>query len=81
MKKLVPKDPDAAKKVRECEKAITKIKFEEAIATEEEQKHSVTESLDFHSIGAYAFLEIILVKFASYQELLFFLGNYWLFTA
>jgi len=53
VQRIVPKDPDASKKVRECEKAITKIKFEEAIATEEEQKHSVVESLDYHSIGAY----------------------------
>lgn len=47
----MPKDPDALKKVRECEKAITKAKFEEAIATEDEKKHSVADSLDYHTIG------------------------------
>lgn len=50
VQRIVPKDPDATKKVRECEKAITKIKFEEAIATQDEEKHSVAESLDYHNI-------------------------------
>ncbi|XP_024387762.1 serine/threonine-protein phosphatase 5 [Physcomitrium patens] len=50
VQRIVPKDPDALKKVRECEKAITKAKFEEAIATEDEKKHSVADSLDYHTI-------------------------------
>ena len=54
VQRIVPKDPDATKKLRECEKAITKIKFEEAIAAEEEEKHSVAESLDYHSISIFS---------------------------
>jgi serine/threonine-protein phosphatase 5 len=52
----VPKDPDAVKKLRECEKAVTKIRFEEAIAMKEHDRHSVAESLDFHSIGKFCWL-------------------------
>ncbi|KAH8937066.1 hypothetical protein BDL97_16G006400 [Sphagnum fallax] len=50
VQRIVPKDPDALKKLRECEKAVAKIRFEEAIAMEEHDRHSVAESLDFHSI-------------------------------
>ncbi len=52
----MPKDPDALKKLRECEKAVAKIRFEEAIAMEEHDRHSVAESLDFHSIGNFCWL-------------------------
>jgi serine/threonine-protein phosphatase 5 len=31
--KVAPKDPDLRKKLAECEKAIKRIKFEEALAT------------------------------------------------
>lgn len=48
---MVPNDPDAIKKLRECEKAITKIKFEEAIAIKDEEIHSIAETLDYHTIG------------------------------
>jgi len=56
VQRIVPKDPDAVKKLRECEKAVTKIRFEEAIAMEEHDRHSVAESLDFHSIGKFCWL-------------------------
>ncbi|KAK4484570.1 hypothetical protein RD792_007154 [Penstemon davidsonii] len=32
VKKLCPNGPDAAKKLKECEKAVMKLKFEEAIS-------------------------------------------------
>ncbi|KAB5527536.1 hypothetical protein DKX38_021383 [Salix brachista] len=51
VKKLCPNDPDASKKLKECEKAVMKLKFEEAIAVPESQRRSVAESIDFHSIG------------------------------
>lgn len=70
VQRLVPKDPDASKKVRECEKAITKIRFEEAIASEAEEKHSVVETLDYHSIGAYAFCVFLSVIFVRIVALL-----------
>jgi len=56
VQRIVPKDPDALKKLRECEKAVAKIRFEEAIAMEEHDRHSVAESLDFHSIGNFCWL-------------------------
>lgn len=49
--KIVPKDPDAMKKLRECEKAVQKMRFEEAIASNEHDRISVAEKLDYHSIG------------------------------
>ncbi|XP_027340580.1 serine/threonine-protein phosphatase 5 isoform X1 [Abrus precatorius] len=51
VKKMCPNDPDATKKLKECEKAVMKLKFEEAIAVPESQRRSVAESIDFHSIG------------------------------
>uniref|UniRef100_A0A2P2KHW9 Serine/threonine-protein phosphatase 5 n=1 Tax=Rhizophora mucronata TaxID=61149 RepID=A0A2P2KHW9_RHIMU len=51
VKKICPNDPDATKKLRECEKAVMKLKFEEAIAVPESERHSVADSIDFHSIG------------------------------
>ncbi|XP_057430690.1 serine/threonine-protein phosphatase 5 isoform X2 [Lotus japonicus] len=50
VKKMCPNDPDATKKLKECEKAVMKLKFEEAIALPESQRRSVAESIDFHSI-------------------------------
>lgn len=44
----MPKDPDASKKLRECEKAVQKSKFEEAIALE---WHSVAVTMDYRTIG------------------------------
>lgn len=51
VKRICPNDPDATKKLKECEKAVMKIKFEEAIAAPQSEKRSVAESIDFHTIG------------------------------
>ncbi|CAO2814590.1 unnamed protein product [Amaranthus hypochondriacus] len=50
VKRLCPNDPDAAKKLKECEKAVMKLKFEEAIAVPEAERRSIAESIDYHSI-------------------------------
>ncbi|MQL85986.1 hypothetical protein Taro_018521 [Colocasia esculenta] len=50
LKRICPNDPDAAKKLKECEKSVQKIRFEEAIAVDESERRSVAESIDFHSI-------------------------------
>ncbi|MED6124511.1 Serine/threonine-protein phosphatase 5 [Stylosanthes scabra] len=50
VKKMCPNDTDAAKKLKECEKAVMKLKFEEAIAAPEHQRRSIAESIDFRSI-------------------------------
>ncbi|RZC65203.1 hypothetical protein C5167_008893 [Papaver somniferum] len=50
VKKICPNDPDATKKLKECEKAVMKLKFEEAIAVHGSEKCSVAESIDFHTI-------------------------------
>ncbi|KAG8364769.1 hypothetical protein BUALT_Bualt18G0033200 [Buddleja alternifolia] len=52
VKKLCPNDPDAAKKLKECEKAVMKQKFEEAISVPESKKCSVADSIDYHTIGS-----------------------------
>ncbi|XP_054799323.1 serine/threonine-protein phosphatase 5 isoform X1 [Prosopis cineraria] len=51
VKKMCPNDPDATKKLKECEKAVMKLKFEEAISAPDAERRSVAESIDFHSIG------------------------------
>lgn len=51
MKILCPNDPDAAKKLKECEKAVMKMKFEEAISLPQSEKRFVAESIDYHTIG------------------------------
>ncbi|XP_030462943.1 serine/threonine-protein phosphatase 5 isoform X1 [Syzygium oleosum] len=51
VKRLCPNDPDASKKLKECEKAVMKLKFEEAIAVPESARHSVADSIDYDSIG------------------------------
>ncbi|XP_022848632.1 serine/threonine-protein phosphatase 5-like isoform X2 [Olea europaea var. sylvestris] len=50
VKKLCPNDPDAAKKLKECEKAVMKLKFEEAIAVPQSEKVSIADSIDYHAI-------------------------------
>ncbi|XP_052735141.1 serine/threonine-protein phosphatase 5 isoform X2 [Vigna angularis] len=50
VKKMCPNDPDATKKLKECEKAVMKLKFEEAIAAPESERRSIAESIDFHTI-------------------------------
>ncbi|XP_041005270.1 serine/threonine-protein phosphatase 5 isoform X3 [Juglans microcarpa x Juglans regia] len=51
VKKIRPNDPDATRKLKECEKAVMKLKFEEAIAAPQSQRRSVADSIDYHSIG------------------------------
>ncbi|KAL9258492.1 Serine/threonine-protein phosphatase 5-like protein [Drosera capensis] len=53
VKRLCPNDPDATKKLKECEKAVMKLKFEEAISVPAAERRSVAESIDFHSIVAF----------------------------
>ncbi|ONK66914.1 uncharacterized protein A4U43_C06F13420 [Asparagus officinalis] len=50
VKRICPNDPDATKKLKECEKAVQKIRFEEAIAVNDSSRRSVAESIDFHCI-------------------------------
>ncbi|KNA09872.1 hypothetical protein SOVF_149590 isoform B [Spinacia oleracea] len=50
VKRICPNDPDAAKKLKECEKAVMKLKFEEAIAVPVAQRRSVADSIDYRSI-------------------------------
>ncbi|KAK2441390.1 serine/threonine-protein phosphatase [Trifolium repens] len=50
VKKMCPNDPDATKKLKECEKAVMKLKFEEAISVPGSVKRPIAESIDFHSI-------------------------------
>ncbi|GJV58053.1 serine/threonine-protein phosphatase 5 isoform X1, partial [Tanacetum coccineum] len=51
VKRISPNDPDASKKLKECEKAVMKLKFEEAISVPTSEKHSVAESIDYRTIG------------------------------
>ncbi|XP_011098067.1 serine/threonine-protein phosphatase 5 isoform X1 [Sesamum indicum] len=51
VKKICPNDPDATKKLKECEKAVMKLKFEEAISVPESGRRSVADSVDYHTIG------------------------------
>ncbi|XP_022944343.1 serine/threonine-protein phosphatase 5-like [Cucurbita moschata] len=51
LKKMCPKDPDTIKKLKECEKAIVKLNFEEAIAAPVPQTDSSINSIDFHPVG------------------------------
>ncbi|XP_057953403.1 serine/threonine-protein phosphatase 5 isoform X2 [Malania oleifera] len=52
VKKICPNDLDASRKLKECEKAVMKLKFEEAIAVPDSERRSVADSIDFHSIGS-----------------------------
>ncbi|CAN4103147.1 unnamed protein product [Withania somnifera] len=52
VKKLCPNDLDATKKLKECEKAVMKLKFEEAISVPESQRRSVADSIDYHTVGS-----------------------------
>ncbi|XP_023736451.1 serine/threonine-protein phosphatase 5 isoform X1 [Lactuca sativa] len=51
VKRISPNDPDASKKLKECEKAVMKLKFEEAISVPTSEQHSVAESIDYRTIG------------------------------
>ncbi|KAF5177548.1 Serine/threonine-protein phosphatase [Thalictrum thalictroides] len=50
VKRISPNDPDAAKKLKECEKAVMKLKFEEAIAVHDSGRRSIAETIDFHTV-------------------------------
>ncbi|XP_024018234.1 serine/threonine-protein phosphatase 5 [Morus notabilis] len=50
VKRLCPNDPDAARKLKECEKVVKKLKFEEAIAVPVSQRRSIVESIDYRTI-------------------------------
>ncbi|XP_050381256.1 serine/threonine-protein phosphatase 5 isoform X1 [Argentina anserina] len=51
VKRLCPNDPDATKKLKECEKAVMKLKFAEAISVPESQRRPVADSINYRSIG------------------------------
>lgn len=55
VKRISPNDPDATKKLKECEKAVQKLRFEEAIAVHESEKRSIADAIDFRSIGIAVF--------------------------
>ncbi|KAJ6805008.1 serine/threonine-protein phosphatase 5 [Iris pallida] len=50
VKRICPNDPDATRKLKECEKAVQKIRFEEAIAVNDSERRSIADSIDFHCI-------------------------------
>lgn len=50
VKRICPNDPDATKKLKECEKAVLKLKFEEAIAVPDSERRSIADSIDYHTI-------------------------------
>ncbi|CAA2977990.1 serine threonine- phosphatase 5 isoform X2 [Olea europaea subsp. europaea] len=50
VKKICPNDLDAAKKLKECEKAVMKLNFEEAIAVPESERRSIVDSIDYRAI-------------------------------
>lgn len=51
VKRLSPNDPDASKKLKECEKAVQKIRFEEAISVQDSERRSVADTIDYKCIG------------------------------
>lgn len=65
VKRICPNDPDASKKLKECEKAVMKLKFEEAIAVPGFEKRSVADSIDFHTIGIILFITFCRLKHSS----------------
>lgn len=62
---MCPNDPDATKKLKECEKAVMKLKFEEAISAPESERRSIAESIDFHSIGTILYVATSIVSLLS----------------
>ncbi|KAF3326813.1 serine/threonine-protein phosphatase 5 [Carex littledalei] len=50
VKRLCPNDPDASKKLKECEKAVQKIRFEEAISVQDSERRSVADTIDYKCI-------------------------------
>ncbi|XP_062217165.1 serine/threonine-protein phosphatase 5-like [Phragmites australis] len=50
VKRICPSDPDATRKLKECEKAVQKIRFEEAISAGHTETRSIADSIDYHTI-------------------------------
>ncbi|TVU22765.1 hypothetical protein EJB05_32483 [Eragrostis curvula] len=50
VKRICPNDPDATRKLKECEKAVQKIRFEEAISVGHTETRSIADSIDYHTI-------------------------------
>ncbi|BFG25575.1 hypothetical protein CerSpe_118490 [Prunus speciosa] len=50
VKRISPNDPDATKKLKECEKAVMKLKFAEAISVPESERRPVADSINYRSI-------------------------------
>ena len=48
--KVAPRDPDLRRKLSECEKAVKRIRFEEALATPEGEVAHVSDSVDLSSM-------------------------------
>lgn len=48
--KVAPKDPDLRKKLAECEKAIKRIKFEEALSTPDSEITHVSDTIDLSTM-------------------------------
>lgn len=66
---MCPNDPDTIKKLKECEKAIMKLKFEEAIAISVPQRDAVVNPIDFHTVGI-IFIPIFFSLFCNASEFL-----------
>ena len=49
VKKICPNDSDVTNKLKESEKVITKLKFEEAIFVPKSKRHSVVEFIDYNT--------------------------------
>ncbi|ONI17603.1 hypothetical protein PRUPE_3G168900 [Prunus persica] len=50
VKRICPNDPDASKKLKECEKAVMKLKFAEAISVPVSERRPVADSINYRSI-------------------------------
>lgn len=50
VKRICPNDPDATKKLKECEKAVQKLRFIEAISVNDHENHSVVDTIDYRLI-------------------------------
>eukprot|EP00850_Spirogloea_muscicola_P015963 SM000126S26339 [mRNA] locus=s126:264791:269283:- [translate_table: standard] len=48
--KIAPNDPDAKRKLKDCEKAVQKLRFEEAIAIDDPDHVSVADAIEYTSI-------------------------------
>ncbi|KAG8481673.1 hypothetical protein CXB51_026600 [Gossypium anomalum] len=62
VKRICPNDPDATKKLKECEKAVMKLKFEEAISVPESERRSVADSIDYRTIKMVFHINMIFIR-------------------